>query len=260
MALRDQPYLPLYVQDYLTDEKLSCCSLSTQGVYIRILCVFHKSETYGGILFKQIPKQKLSSMEYFVFIIAKMIGVDKSDVADAIEELLFFKVLTIEQRDEVDYLFQKRMDKDFKVSEARSKAAKSGGGNPKLKGKKSKNLFKQNSKQTPKQIPEYENEYENKKEEEKSLREEEENNEINFDDVYNTQWMESIYRMLKPKITWEGVLEKWKMFKIEMKARDDLYREPDDYRRHFPSWLKKEIERAKTTKEQDDNFSNIPAI
>jgi len=155
MALRDQPYLPLYVQDYLSDEKLSCCSLSSQGVYIRILCVLHKSETYGGILFKQIPKQNFSSIEYFAFIISKQIGCTIQEVSDSLEELLFFEVLRIRQigiEEKTDFLYQKRMEKDFDVSLKRSANAKKGGGNPKLK----ENLFKQTSKQTPKQNTEYE--------------------------------------------------------------------------------------------------------
>ena len=57
MALRDQPYLPLYVQDYLTDEKLNNCSASSQGIYIKIMCLFHKCDPYGGILLKQNDKQ-----------------------------------------------------------------------------------------------------------------------------------------------------------------------------------------------------------
>ena len=154
MALRDQPYLPLYVQDYLTDEKLSCCSYATQGIYIRIMCILHKSENYGGILFKQIPKQNFSSRQYFDFIISRQTGIDLQNVTEAVDELLLFDVLKITQKEGVDFLYQKRMVTDFDVSNKRSESAKKGGGNPNLKRK---NLFKQNSKQ----IPEYENEYEN---------------------------------------------------------------------------------------------------
>ena len=35
MALRNQPYIPLYVQDFLTDEKLNQCSPASQGIYIK---------------------------------------------------------------------------------------------------------------------------------------------------------------------------------------------------------------------------------
>jgi hypothetical protein len=160
MALRDQPYIPLYVQDYLSDEKLALCTYSTQGIYVRIMCVLHKSETYGGILFKQIPKQNFSSIQYFAFILSKQTGVDTSDMQDAIEELLFFDVLKIEKQNKVDFLFQKRMIKDFNISQARSKSAKKGGGNPLLFKQNAKQTDKQSSKQTDKQNPEYEYEYE----------------------------------------------------------------------------------------------------
>jgi hypothetical protein len=156
MALRDQPYLPLYVQDYLSDEKLSCCSLSTQGVYIRILCVLHKSETYGGILFKQIPKQNFSSMQYFAWSLSKQTGIEYNNVVESIEELLLFKVLKIEEREGVDFLFQKRMVKDFNTSEKRRTAGKKGGGNPNLFKQNPKQVDKHNFKQTDKQNTEYE--------------------------------------------------------------------------------------------------------
>lgn len=156
MALRDQPYLPLYIQDYMTDEMLAACSFYNQGIYVRIMCVFHKSETYGGILFKQIPKQNFSTSKYFAYILSKQTGVSEEEMANAIEELLFFSVLRIMEVDGVPFLYQKRMVHDFEVSEKRSKSAKKGGGNPALKEKV---LFKQTSKQVDKQNTEYENQY-----------------------------------------------------------------------------------------------------
>lgn len=144
MALRDQPYLPLYVQDYLTDEKLNMCSWSTQGIYIKILCILHKQELYGRILFKQKDKQNISKENYFATILIKNIPCQYDDMITALNELIEHKVLVIEN----EYLLQKRMVKDFNTSEERSKAAKKGGGNP--------ILFKQKDKQ----ITEYEDEYE----------------------------------------------------------------------------------------------------
>lgn len=166
MALRNQPYMPLYVQDYLSDEKLALCSYSTQGIYIRVMCVLHKSETYGGILFKQIPKQNFSSIEYFAFILSKQTGVDMKDMQDALEELLFFNVLCIEPRENIDFMYQKRMVKDFSISENRSKSGKKGGGNPNLFKQNPKQTDKQTSKQTDKQNPEYEYENENENKDE----------------------------------------------------------------------------------------------
>ena len=153
MALRNQPYFPLYVQDYLTDEKLNMCSASTQGIYIKILCIFHKSENYGGILFKQNNKQNLSMTDFFAYAIQRQIGFSDNEIKIALDELIENKVLIIDD----DFLFQKRMVKDFEVSLKRSESGKKGGGNP--------NLFKQNPKQKvkqkDKQNPEYEYEYEN---------------------------------------------------------------------------------------------------
>ena len=67
MARRDQPYLPLYVQDFLTDEKLIECSAESTGVYIRLLCIMHKSQEYGRILLKQKDKQSESKLSDFAF-------------------------------------------------------------------------------------------------------------------------------------------------------------------------------------------------
>ena len=57
MALRDQPYLPLYIQDFLTDEKLMECSASAVGIYIKVMCILHKQDEYGVLLLKQKDKQ-----------------------------------------------------------------------------------------------------------------------------------------------------------------------------------------------------------
>jgi len=157
MALRNQPYFPLYVQDYLTDEKLSSCSASTQGVYIKILCIFHKSETYGGILFKQKDKQTTNTVLNFACKFAKLLSFDAETIKNALEELLEENVLTIDN----DFIYQKRMVKDGNISISRALAGKKGGGNPNLKKVDNDVLLKQNPKQTDKQNhkqnPEYEN-------------------------------------------------------------------------------------------------------
>jgi len=123
MALRDQPYLPLYVQDYLTDEKLNMCSLPTQGIYIKILCVLHKSDPYGTILLKQKDKQNGSSSLNFASKFAKILPVNKDEINKAIIELIDEGCLTMEG----DKLFQKRMIRDNEISIIRAKAGKKGG-------------------------------------------------------------------------------------------------------------------------------------
>ncbi len=144
--MRDQPYLPLYVQDYLTDEKLNECSPASQGVYIKIMCVMHKSEEYGVILLKQKHKQKESSCLSFATQLANHLPFTIETINTALEELIFEKVLRIDG----DKLIQKRMVKDNHISEIRSKAGSKGG-----------KFAQANAKAKMKANSEYENEYEN---------------------------------------------------------------------------------------------------
>lgn len=154
MALRDQPYLPLYVQDYLTDEKLNMCSPSAQGVYIKIMCVLHKQDTYGEMtLFKQKDKQSESTIRNFALKFAKLLPFPVEVIFSALEELVDEKVLIIDG----DKISQLRMVKDNAVSQARSRSGKKGGGNPALFKQIECNQYKQRDKQNT----EYENEYEN---------------------------------------------------------------------------------------------------
>lgn len=123
MALRDQPYLPLYVQDYLTDEKLSMCSWSTQGVYIKLMCLLHKSEPYGTILLKQKDKQTENYALNFAIKITNLLPIDRDILYSAITELLEEGCLNVDG----DKLFQKRMVRDNELSNIRAEAGKKGG-------------------------------------------------------------------------------------------------------------------------------------
>lgn len=122
MALRDQPYLPLYIQDFLTDEKLNECSPATVGVYIKIMCIMHKSLKYGTILLRQKDKQSERQTLNFATKIAKQLPFEVPAILSAIEELLEEEVLYIEG----NYLIQKRMLKDGELSLIRSKSGKMG--------------------------------------------------------------------------------------------------------------------------------------
>lgn len=119
MALRDQPYIPLYVQDYLTDEKLNECSAASQGVYIKIMCILHKQEDYGKILLRQKDQQNASKIKNFACKFAKLLPFPVDVIESALIELVDEKVLTIDG----DTMFQKRMVKDGEISIKRSQAA-----------------------------------------------------------------------------------------------------------------------------------------
>ena len=123
MALRNSPYLPLYVQDFLTDEKLADCSASANGVYIRLMCILHKSEHYGKILLKQKYKQNENMCLNFASMLVRQMPYSMSEIHDGLEELLENKIIEIDG----DYLFQKRMVKDGELSEKRAVAGQKGG-------------------------------------------------------------------------------------------------------------------------------------
>lgn len=123
MALRNSPYLPLYVQDFMTDEKLVDCSASANGVYIRLMCILHKSEPYGKILLKQKYKQSESMCLNFASMLLRQMPYSMSEIHDGLEELLDNKIIEIEG----DYLLQKRMVKDGELSEKRAVAGQKGG-------------------------------------------------------------------------------------------------------------------------------------
>ena len=123
VALRNQPYIPLYVQDFLTDEKLIECSASATGVYIRIMCVMHKSDEYGTILLRQKGYQNSSKVLDFAMKLLKYLPYDLSTIESALEELVLEGVLQIEG----DKLLQKRMIKDNYISIVRKKAGAKGG-------------------------------------------------------------------------------------------------------------------------------------
>lgn len=130
MALRDQPYLPLYIQDIMTDEKLNECSAATHGVYIKgIMCLMHKSETYGKILLRQKYKQNESKEKNFALMLANHLPYSVDVIFAALTELIEEGVCYYED----DYLCQKRMIKDGELSVIRSLSGKKGGESNKKK-------------------------------------------------------------------------------------------------------------------------------
>lgn len=123
MALRNQPYIPLYVQDFLTDEKLIECSAQATGVYIRLMCIMHKSEPYGTILLKQKDKQNGKQTKNFALKLAKHLPYDLNIIEMSLDELIGEGVLILDG----DQIIQKRMVKDNYISDERAKAGSKGG-------------------------------------------------------------------------------------------------------------------------------------
>ena len=123
MALRNQPYIPLYVQDFLTDEKLMECSATSTGVYVRLMCIMHKSDEYGTILLKKKDKKTSKNIQNFAEKLAKHMPYTMEVIHSSLHELINEGVIQIKGLK----LFQKRMLYDNDLSEKRAKAGQKGG-------------------------------------------------------------------------------------------------------------------------------------
>lgn len=123
MALRNQPYLPLYVDDFLSDEKLSLCSAESTGVYIRLMCLMHKSDDYGVISLSKLDKATDNQIDNFAVLLSKQMPYETSIISPAISELIERKVIQIKG----DKLLQKRMVSDGELSRKRAVAGSNGG-------------------------------------------------------------------------------------------------------------------------------------
>lgn len=122
MPRREQPYLPLYVMDFLTDEKLRECSAASVGVYIMLMCVMHKQEEYGTISLRQKDMQHEDITQDFAAKLAKHLPFDGQVIATSLRELLSEGVLHLDGQK----LVQKRMVRDADISAKRAAAGKKG--------------------------------------------------------------------------------------------------------------------------------------
>ena len=138
MALRDQPYLPLYVMDFVTDEKLEQCSAESTGVYIRLMCYMHKSVPYGTVTLNQKCKSDGDAVAGFAKMLSRPMPYDTAVIERSLKELIEMGVLTLDG----DVLIQKRMVRDSEISEKRAFAGSKGG---KQKSSKSEAKSKQNT-------------------------------------------------------------------------------------------------------------------
>jgi hypothetical protein len=201
------------------------CSASSQGVYIKIMCILHKQKKYGTILLKQKDKQNSSSIINFACVLSRLLPFNEKVITESLNELIEEEVLFIKD----DYLCQKRMVKDGAISDARSMAGKKGGGNP--------NLLKQTPKQTDKQIPENENENEDNIEDKNSI----------FISLENLPIELSGEMFLSDASIFSGMaIDKAKklipefILKIKHDAKTN-YRPLGEHKSHFQNWLKSKV-------------------
>jgi len=96
---------------------------SATGIYIRLMCLMHKSDTYGKILLKQKYKQNSKQILNFASQVAKHFPYPLLEVESGLTELLNEGVLIIDG----DFLVQKRMVRDEDISYKRALSGSKGG-------------------------------------------------------------------------------------------------------------------------------------
>lgn len=160
MPLPNLPYLPLFVQDWLSNKKLKLCSPAAHGLMINIMCLAHKEDEYGKVLLNQKFKQSPEQIDNFAAMLVKLLPFERAEIRLGLAELLEEKVIHIDG----DTLVCNRMVRDAQKSVTRSNTGKLGG-----KRSAQRRNFAQANSQANTQAPaqanfqantEYENEYE----------------------------------------------------------------------------------------------------
>ena len=133
---RAQPYLPLYVQDVLTDPHLCACSASACGVYLYLLCVFHKQEEYGVYRLWDEPSNE-DVFPLFAAQLSRQMPLSAGEIEPALRELVRRNVLLLEQNS----LICPDMVRQNAVSVQRAAAGQKGGSKTQSKKSGTKESF-----------------------------------------------------------------------------------------------------------------------
>lgn len=235
MALRDQPYLPLYVQDFMTDEKLMECSAAATGVYIRIMCLLHKSEPYGKLLLRQKDRQTDWQIQDFADKLAKHLPYTASVILAGLTELIDEGCLHIDG----DFLCQKRMISDNELSIKRSNSGKKGADathNRSIKVAVANDLAKQ--------LANTEYEYDNTVlgiNGEKPFNQKPLPGDLNELPEIKIGAAQQLVKYTQSKdITEKQVTDLWEVFKTQNLTGKKFYASAEDVHSHFINWLKKQ--------------------
>lgn len=122
MPLNNQPYIPFFVKDWLTNSKLKMCSPAAHGLMINLMCIMHKEEDYGTILLRQKFRQTERPIDNFAAMLDRMLAFTSAEIIPALEELIEEGVVKIEG----DCLVCKRMVKASELSNKRSSSGSKG--------------------------------------------------------------------------------------------------------------------------------------
>lgn len=200
----------------MTDEKLMECSAKSTGVYIRILCMMHKSKNYGTFLLKQNDKQNESNIINFACKLAKFLPYTLDVIESSLVELVTEEVLSIEG----DLLSQKRMVKDGIISDKRALAGSKG-------GKKTFSIDDGFAQAKIQANSEDEDEDENK----------DSNNNFLFKETLlkNKNWKNSISKSFGIPI--EEVPKKLEAFYYHIEEEFKVHPSMNEFTKHFKNWI-----------------------
>ena len=121
--MHKNPWFKFYANDFMSDEKVAECSPASIGVYIMVLCILHRSETYGRVALKDKYKDEEDICLAFAKQFAKLLPYSLPDIRLGLCELLRENVLQLRGQE----LGQKRMIKDGIISVKRSESGRIGG-------------------------------------------------------------------------------------------------------------------------------------
>lgn len=117
------PWMRFFVDDYIADESLGMCSLAAQGLWVRLLCIMHKSHRRGFLC--QANGEPLSLEQT-----ARLAGCSTEEAGRLVQELLHSGAASAER----GVLYSRRMLREADISRKRSISGRLGG-NPALKQK-----------------------------------------------------------------------------------------------------------------------------
>ncbi|MBI4931840.1 MAG: hypothetical protein HY841_13845 [Bacteroidetes bacterium] len=122
-----RPAILFYTGDWLSDTKLSSCSLAAQGLWINLLCVMHDSEDYGKFCLSKIEataQPKVQAKSEICLTLTRMMSGGPEEISSLLNELLEKKVVKI---DTDGYIFSSRMIRDEYLRKVRTAAGSKGG-------------------------------------------------------------------------------------------------------------------------------------
>lgn len=114
------PAMQFYIDDWLSDEKLSACSMGAQGLWIKLICLMYKNDKKGYLQYNGKPP----SIEQ----LARITGFSRGELRKNLKELIEMEVPSL---DENGILFSRRIVRDERKRKLCIEAGKKGG-NPLL--------------------------------------------------------------------------------------------------------------------------------